>query len=403
MEMYRRTFAEINLDHLAHNFEAIRQALPEAPFLCPMVKANAYGHGDVAVALCLEKSGVKHLGVCLVEEGLALRAGGVKTAVLVFRGFDRSGAAAMIEAKLTPVISTWDQLDTLETELKSRAGSALQIHLKFNTGMNRLGFQPNEAQKVFDRCWQNKWVRVQGILTHLYNGEEAGDPASSSADQLRNLSRVGEIFKPLQPLMHSLNSSGILNAVALRKNPAAALNQHPLTNISWGLRPGLMLYGFNPTAMKDVVSLKPVMTLRSEAANFREVQDGETVSYGGTWKATKKSVIAVVPIGYADGYHRILSNKAEVLFRGQRVPIVGNICMDFLMIDITKQVQGEDIHALRSEDVVLFGEASDGTLLSAEELAVKAQTISWEILTSVGARVPRVYTGEWAKKLGVAL
>ncbi|RYZ64577.1 MAG: alanine racemase, partial [Proteobacteria bacterium] len=236
MEMYRQTFAEINLDHLAQNFEALKRSFPQAPFLCPMVKANAYGHGDVPVARCLEQLGAKHLGVCLIEEGMTLRAGGVKADILVFRGFDREGAVEMIRQNLTPVVSTWDQLEALE----SVAQKAVQIHLKFNTGMNRLGFHVEEAQALFERCWQNPRIRVQGILTHLYNGEDAIDPKGHSVDQLAGLSSVMQTFKPLAPVVHSLNSSAILNSVFIRDKKAGA---HPLTQINWGLRPGLMIYG----------------------------------------------------------------------------------------------------------------------------------------------------------------
>lgn len=394
--MYRRTFAEINLDHIAHNFEVLRKAFPQAPFLCPMVKANAYGHGDVAVARCLEKVGAKHLGVCLIEEGLLLRRGGVSADILVFRGFDREGAEQMVQNRLTPVVSTWDQLEAIE----SVATKPVQIHLKFNTGMNRLGFSPENAQEVFEKCWQNPKVRVQGILTHLYNGEDAQNPQGDSAGQLAGLVKVMDIFKPLNPVAHSLNTAGILNCLQSRegKSPSSLLVKH-----AWGLRPGLMIYGYNPLPEKNTLPLKPVMTLKSVASTFRELEAGEVVSYGGTWKAPKKSVVAVVPIGYADGYHRILSNRADVLFLGQRVPVVGTICMDFLMVDVSKVVQGKNLKDFSEQEIILFGHSSEGVDLSAEELAQKAQTITWEILTSVGERVPRVYTGEWAKKLGVAI
>lgn len=397
MEMYRRTFAEINLDHIAHNFEALKKAFPQAPFICPMVKANAYGHGDVGVALCLEKAGAKHLGVCLIEEGLLLRRGGVKAEILVFRGFDREGAEKMLQQNLTPVVATWEQLEAVQEVAKKAVG----IHLKFNTGMNRLGFHPQDAQKLFDICWQNPKIRVQGILTHLYNGEDAFDVAGDSAEQLAGIEHVMDVFKPLNPVAHSLASAGILNSLLVRGKDA----KHPLNRVNWGLRPGLMIYGFNPLPDQTILPLKPAMTLKSVASTYRELAAGEIVSYGGTWTAKKKSVIAVVPIGYADGYHRILSNKAHVLFSGQRVPVVGNICMDFLMVDVTDAVQGKNLDELKDQEIILFGQGDSkngsGRNLSAEELAKHAQTITWEILTSVGERVPRVFTGEWAKKLGV--
>lgn len=401
MEMYRRTFAEVNLDHVAYNFEALKKAFPQTSFICPMVKANAYGHGDVAVALCLEKVGAQYLGVCLIEEGLLLRRGGVSADILVFRGFDREGAVQMLQHKLTPVVATWDQLEAIQSAVSS-AGAAtapVEIHLKFNTGMNRLGFDPEEAQALFEICWQNPKVHVKGLLTHLYNGEDAHDSGGDSAEQLLGLERVMEIFKPLNPIVHSLNSAGILNSLLVRgkKNP-----HHPLSRINWGLRPGLMIYGYSPLAHKDVLPLKPAMTLRSVASTYRELKAGEVVSYGGTWVAPKASVIAVVPIGYADGYHRILSNKAHVLFSGQRVPVVGRICMDFLMVDVTEVVISKNLKKLEEEAIILFGQDADGNYLSPEELAKQAQTVTWEILTSVGERVPRVYTGDLAKQLGVA-
>lgn len=394
MEMYRRTFAEINLDHIAHNFEVLKRAFPQTPFLCPMVKANAYGHGDVAVARCLEQAGAKHLGVCLIEEGLLLRRGGVKADILVFRGFDREGAEQMIQHNLTPIVATWDQLEAIQEVAKKSVG----IHLKFNTGMNRLGFHPNEAQDLFEACWQNSKIRVNGILTHLYNGEDAADPLGDSAEQLAGIERVMSVFKSLNPMVHTLNTAGILNHVAIRGDKQSS---HPLLRVNWGLRPGLMIYGYNPLANQKILPLKPAMTLKSVASTYRELQAGEVVSYGGTWSAKKDSVIAVVPIGYADGYHRILSNKAHVLFSGQRVPVVGNICMDFLMVDVTEVVKNKNLKDLKEQEIILFGQDPAGQTLSPEELAKYAQTITWEILTSVGERVPRVYTGDWAKKLGV--
>jgi len=394
MKMYRRTYAEINLDHIAHNFETLRKAFPQSSFICPMVKANAYGHGDVAVALCLEKVGAKHMGVCLIEEGLKLRQAGVTADILVFRGFDREGAEVMIQNQLTPVVSTWDQFEALQ----SVATKPVQIHLKFNTGMNRLGFPVEDAQALFEACWQNTKVRVQGILTHLHSGEDAFDPGGESAEQLARLEKVFELFKPLNPVVHSLNSAGILNSVLVRSqnNP-----QHPLSRINWGLRPGLMMYGYNPLVPQDVLPIKTVMTLRSVTSDYRKVAAGDVVSYGGTWTASKASVVAVVPIGYADGYHRILSNKSQVLFAGQRVPVVGKVCMDFIMIDVTEVVKNKNLKEIGEQEVILFGHDSQGNALSANEVAKHAQTVSWEILTSVGERVPRVFVGEWAKKLGV--
>lgn len=386
MEMYRRTFAEINLDHLAHNIRVLQTSFPDAPFLCPMIKANAYGHGDVQLARFLEALGIKHLGVCLIEEGLLLRNFGVKAEILVFRGFDKEGAEKIIQYRMTPVVTTWEQIDYLEEVATSPVG----IHLKFDTGMNRLGFRPEEAQKLYERLWQNKKIRVKALATHLYNGEDAASEKGDSAEQLRRLHQASIIFKPFEVFSHALNSAGILSLLQIHKT---AKKDHPLFLQNWGLRPGLMIYGYNPLMDPTVCDLKPVMSLKSVVNTFRHLKAGEVVSYGGTWKAAKDSIIAVVPIGYADGYHRILSNQAYALFNGARVPVVGNICMDYLMLDVTEAVKGQDIAQYKDQEVVLFGQDSFGNFLSPEELAGKAKSITWEMLTSVGERVPRVYTG----------
>lgn len=384
MEMYRRTFAEINLNHLAHNIRVLQTSFPKTSFLCPMVKANAYGHGDVQLARFLETLGIQHLGVCLIEEGLLLRQAGVNAEILVFRGFDREGAEKIIQQQMTPVVTSWEQISYLEEVASSSVG----IHLKFDTGMNRLGFRPEEAQKLYERLWQNKKIRVKALATHLYNGEDAISVNGDSAEQLRRLHQVSSIFKPFNIFSHALNSAGILNLLQLREEEK---KDHPLFLQNWGLRPGLMIYGYSPLA--KTANLKPVMSLKSVANTFRNLKAGEHVSYGGTWKASRDSIIAVVPIGYADGYHRILSNQAFALFNGARVPVIGNICMDYLMLDVTDVVQGKKLETFKDQEVILFGQDAFGNFLSPEELAGKAKSITWEMLTSIGERVPRVYTG----------
>lgn len=391
--MYRRTFAEINLDHLKHNVHLLQQSFSPNSFMCIMVKANAYGHGDVPISRYLESLGVKHLGVCLIEEGLLLRRGGVQANILVFRGFDRDGAATIVENKMTPVVSSWDQIAHLEAV----AQSPVSIHLKFDTGMNRLGFHPDEAQKLFDYLWQNKTLRLQAILTHLFNGEDGVQIEGHTAKQLQILQKLTQVFKPLNIFAHVLNSAGVVSALELK---AQGREQgHPLFLQDWGLRPGLMVYGYNPLGMSTKLKLKPVMSLKSQVGIFRRIRAGETVSYGGTWKAPQDSIIGVVPIGYADGYHRILSNKGEVLFGSQKVPVVGNVCMDYLMIDVTEVVRGQDLSSFADQEVTLFGYGAQGEFLSPEELANRAQTITWEMLTSIGERVPRIYKGQDAHKI----
>lgn len=389
MEMYRRTYAEIDLNALDMNLRSIRQGLRGTTFFCPMVKANAYGHGDVYVARAMAALGVRQVGVCLIEEGLLLRSFGVELDILVFRGFDREGARKILEERMTPVVSDWEQIEHLEAV----AMKPFDIHLKFDTGMNRLGFKVKEAQRLFERLAEHPMIRVRALVTHLSHGEDAGSVVGRSAQQLEAFAAAAKIFKPLNPILHALNSAGIVHRLEMEKSSNDSNSSILATD--WGCRPGLMAYGYNPVSPGVGCELRPVMTLKSQVGVYRTVAPGESVSYGGTWTATRDSVIAVVPIGYADGFHRILSNKAHVLFRNERVPVVGTICMDYLMLDVTEALHKNPDS--KDHEVILFGKSQAGVILGADEQARHAGTITWEVLTSIGERVPRQYVGHLAQ------
>lgn len=384
-ELFRRTFAEINLENLESNFLEIQKVAGADRFLCPMVKANGYGHGDVQIAKHLENFGTKSVGVCLIEEGLLLRSSGVKSDILVFRGFDKYGAQIIADHQMTPVISTWEQIQHLE----AIADDPMKVHLKFNTGMNRLGFNPDQAEKLFLHFKNSKKLKLKAILSHFYNGEDAYLENGQSRLQTKAMEELLSFFKPLNIFGHLLNSGGIASLAQVKNQ-----SEHYLNKNNWGFRPGLMLYGYQPQNIFNEINLKPVMSLKSVVNNIRDVQKGESVSYGGKWVAQQPSKIAVVPIGYADGIHRLLSNKNEALFLGKRAPIVGRICMDFLMLDVTEILKSASImQKYDDQEVVLFGFDEAGNFLSAEKAAESAQTITWEILTSVGERVPRLFKG----------
>lgn len=397
--IFRPTTAMIHLDHLAENVKQLQTSFGENNFFCPMVKANAYGHGDVEVALRLEKEGVKTMGVGLVEEGLLLRQMGCQTELLVFGIFDQEAAFEVVKWRLTPVLNLWNQFEDLEKVLLSfgKEHLPLPIHIKFDTGMHRLGFDWKEADKIFQFLESKKNIfKVKGILTHLHSGEDASDSAGKSFEQLRKFLEVETIFSSLNPISHTLNSAGLLNFIQMKKNSFSGL---PGISLNQGVRPGLAVYGYSPLKESILgINLKPVMSLRSHVVRYHELQVGEGTSYGHTWKAGRKSIVGVVPIGYADGYHRILSNQGAVLFEGQKVPIVGNVCMDYLMIDVTDVIRGRDRDLFYESEVTLFGYDESGNLLAANEVATKAKTIPWEVLTSVGERVPRVYLEKSAGK-----
>lgn len=386
MEMFRRTFAEINLDHLAHNYFEIKKLGGDNRFICPMVKANAYGHGDFEVARHLENLGVTHLGVCLIEEGLRLKNDGINSKILVFRGFDKQGAQKIFDSQMTPVISTWDQIAALE----SVADDPIKVHLKFDTGMNRLGFSVQEVEKLRTYFKNSKKLKLKAILSHFYLGEDAVKLEGHSATQAQKLSEVHSYFKDDDVWVHLLNSGGIASLAEpeVKNNP-----NHFLNKVNWGFRPGLMLYGYSASENLKSMNLKPVMTFKSVVNNLRQAQVGESVSYGATWKASRASTIAVVPAGYADGLHRLLSNRGKALFAGKEVSIIGRVCMDFLMLDVTDVVQQTNIKKFNEEEVIFFGYDQAGNFLSAEVAAKAAETITWEVLTSVGERVPRHFKG----------
>ena len=336
-----------------------------------MIKANGYGHGDSKLAELYKQWKVKNLGVCLIEEGLLVRRLGIDIPILVFRGFDSEGAKALKKFNLTPVVSTLEQLQIL-----SEMNEPVVLHLKFDTGMNRLGLNAEQSMQAKEILKLNSKLKLGGVLTHLFQSEDGLEVNSQSRKQINKFYEITQFFEELTENFHVLNSGGTI---------CRMLSQDPVYNLrNWGLRPGLMLYGYNPV-VNTQMDIKIALTLKSHTSVVRNVSKGEGVSYNHTWLASQNSRVAVVPIGYADGWHRLLSNKAKVLWNGQLAPIVGNICMDYLMVDVT------EYKVLPENEVVFFGYSRDGNFISANEVAKNAQTIPWEILTSVGERVPRVY------------
>lgn len=384
MEMYRRTFAEINLDHLYHNYSTLKSLAGSDRFFCPMAKANAYGHGDVQVSQFLQDLGVEVFGVCLIEEGYLLRQSGINTEILVFRGFDKNGAQKILDLQMTPVVSTWQQIEALELA----ADEPIKVHVKFNTGMNRLGFNSDQHEQLKKYFKNSKKLKLSALLSHYHSGEDAYSSQGHSFKQTQELAHLVDYFSDMDVQFHLLNSAGIANLARVRQDN---ILNHYLENKNWGFRPGLSLYGYDPLKAQSCLELKPVMTLKSVVNNIRVVKAGESVSYGAQWIAKQDSLIAVVPIGYADGVHRLLSNRGKALFAGKEVPIIGRVCMDFLMLDLTSAITPDQMNKYDEEEVILFGYDQTGQLLSAEAAAQASETISWEVLTSVGERVPRKF------------
>lgn len=386
---YRRSVAEIDLRRVALNFLAFKALAPEGAFVCPMVKANAYGHGDIEVSKALRNAGAKALGVALIEEGEALRRGGDRDPIFVFGPADTSSSEAMLRENLTPVASGWDQLEALESAHSVLGMGRVGLHLEFNTGMNRLGFEPGDVARLETWFKAHQEFRLDGVCTHLFSGNDAGEASGESNEQLERFSKIVDVFQASHRdlIVHALNSSGSINIwkrLQEKKNvPASA--RRPM-----GLRPGIGLYGVPPANDEHAtIGLKPVMALKTHLANLHKIKEGEKVSYGPTWVAKRDSLIGTVPFGYADGYRRGLSNKSQVLVRGERVPQAGTICMDYFMIDLTDLAAKGGAPKI-GDEVVLLGEQGHETI-TADELAGLCGTIAYEILTGVSERVARMY------------
>src|SRR5687767_535540 len=340
-----------------------------------IVKANAYGHGAIACARRLAAEGAAWFGVALPEEGIELRESGINQPILCLGGFWEGQAAACVKYHLTPVVYRLDMME----ELNRAAGAVVEVHLKIDTGMGRLGFrfdELNDAAAAINRC-EN--LRVDGLMTHFAAADDPTCEALTENQIARFASAVG-VFRQAghQPtFVHSANS--------------AAIYSHP---DAWGnmIRPGGLLYGLWRDVLPakvDASSLHPVMSLHSRISLLKWVPAGETIGYGCTFEASRKTLVATIPIGYDDGYPRAMSNRAHVVVRGVFASVVGRISMDLTLVDVT------GVPGVESGDpVILIGrDGATGHSVTAEELAKISGTLSYEITCGVGSRVPRLIRG----------
>lgn len=390
---HRPTVAEIDLDHLKANARRLRGSLTSGAFFCPMVKANAYGHGAIEVARALRAENVTHVGVALIEEGIALRQSGDKGEILVFGLFDETSVETFLWNGLTPVLGSWSQARALEKAAGALDGK-IKIHIEFNTGMNRLGFPVADAAKV--RAWLDTQPRLQlaGICTHFSRGEDLGRERGDSEPQFAAFSKALDAFAGLKFDIHALNSGAV---AAFAKSPALK-ERFEKTYGPLGARPGIALYGVQGADDPSLaMELEPVLSFKTRVASKQHVRAGERVSYNGIWRAERDSVIGVLPVGYADGFSRGFSNRGVVLARGRRVPVVGVVCMDYVMVDLTDleretgpiAIAGETDSSLGAPtEIVLIGKQGTESI-TASDLAQLLGTIAYEVLTNIGPRVAR--------------
>lgn len=400
---HRPTVAVIDLAKIAENFRLLKSAVSPNAFVCPMVKANAYGHGDAAVAMKLRDVGAKHLGVALIEEGLGLRSGGDHGSILQFGFFDSFGAEAMIQNKITPMISSLEALDTWIHAVKSeekagRVQTPVAVHLKVNTGMNRLGVALDGVGAVAKKLAASRsLVRLEGLATHLSDGDDFVVEGGHSENQLERFRKAEREVREAglsDFKCHLANSSATR---ALKQIGAGDSRYEDL-----GSRPGIALYGVEPDAEKvAAVGVQPALRWLSRLMHIQDVRQGEGVSYGGRWVAPRNSRVGVIPCGYADGYRRAFNSrgKAEVIVGGRRVPVVGTVCMDYFMCDLT-DVQnpqiGDIVTLIGSVDLPRENGQNQSLSVTAVELAGLADTISYEVFTGLSERVPRLYVDDGA-------
>lgn len=366
----RPTYLEINLPQLKQNLENIRAHVKPA-LVMAVVKANAYGHGVDGVAPFLAPF-ADYLGVALVEEGIHLREIGIRKPILVMGGSLPEQVPLFIENDLILAASSLELLDVAERTASS-AGKKLKVHLKVDTGMERIGVHDYESEPFIEKSLACSHLEVDGIFSHFANSEVSD--LIHSRLQLERFQEVLYFYDkrsiPHPPIRHMANSGAIL--------------QFPDSHFDM-VRPGVMLYGVYPgREVQRSVDVKPALTWHSKVAYSKITQPGRPVSYGSLWQPAAPTRIVTIPCGYADGYFRIMTNRASVIVNGKKYPQVGRICMDQFMVDV-----GIDEASIGNE-VVLLGEVKSGETITPEDLAGWAGTNEYEVMTNISVRVPRVF------------
>jgi alanine racemase len=372
----RPTRAEISFDNLRNNLSIVRSCIQRDVKIMAMVKANAYGHGLYEISSELLKQGVEYLGVAFLEEGIYLRKSGITAPIVVLGAINTDQIAEFIQHDIEITSSSIDKSAAIAAVAKNM-GKEAKVHLKIDTGMERIGVHWYNAEKFIEQSYEMSSISIIGICSHFAKAETDHDFTAQQLNRFESVLTMMEKKRLLPELIHIANSAGIMN----HKNSHYTM-----------VRPGIMLYGYNPNGYLPAVrfgdrKLKPVMTLKTKVAYFKVVPAQTGISYNHTYATGRQTRIVTLPIGYGDGYARQLSNKGEVIIRGKKYPVVGTICMDQCMVDI-----GMDGSAYNGDDVLLFGEM-DGSVIPLESLCDKIGTVTYEFLCGISSRVPRVYIG----------
>src|SRR5262245_14610620 len=380
--MVRPTVARVDLAALKSNYRNIVEHVEAdargglAPRLIAVVKANAYGHGAPQVALALEDAGADLLACADIEEGAALRSGGVRAGILVFGALSVSDLDGIFDCSLTPTISTPGAAKAVQAAAE-RYRQRIRYHLKIDTGMNRLGFRFDNLRRTLPALLASPNLELDAVYTHFAT---ADDPESALFEQQRI--RFTRVLEELTDLGARPRYRHAANSAALLRDSRVWFDC---------VRPGLLLYGVVPPPLAaSSLALQPVMTLRSRVVAVKGMRTGESTGYGARFVAERPTTLAVVPAGYADGLDLRLGGRGAVLIRGCRAPVVGSVCMDMLMADVT----GLDVSP--GDEVVIIGSqklpSGDVVRIDAREMAAVVGTIPWEIVCRIGSRIERVYT-----------
>lgn len=366
---FRATWAEINLGAIAHNLQEIKKKVAPAEIMA-VIKADAYGHGLKEVARVALENNARYLGVSAVEEGVQLRKQ-TTTPILVFGGFFENQIKACLEHDLELTLFDFERAGALSKQAQA-SGNSAKVHIKVDTGMTRVGVHWQESLDFICRVSELRCVKIVGIYTHFASAD-----AKDKSFAKTQLQRFQKVLTELEmrniqiPLKHTANSGAILDL------PESYFDM---------VRPGVSIYGYYPSfEATESINLQPAMSFKSQVVAVKQVESGTKISYDSTYETVKQTKIVTVPVGYADGYNRLLSNQGEVLIRGKRYPVVGQVCMDFIMVDIGLE---NDIQT--GDEVVLLGCQGDEEI-SIYEICEKLNTIPYEFTCMISSRVPRVY------------
>ncbi|WP_127015309.1 alanine racemase [Anoxybacter fermentans] len=369
----RPVWAEINLDNYTHNIKVIKKRYPETKIMA-VVKADGYGHGAIQVAKAALLGGAERLAVAIVDEGIELREAGFKVPIQILGGTAEYQLEQVVDYDLIQTVFDLETARSL-SRIAQKKGKEVKVHLKIDTGMGRIGVQPEEAGEMAAAILALPNLKLEGLMTHFATADE-----KDKSYTLEQLERYLKALKDIESRGIKIDIKHVANSATIIDLPELRFDM---------IRPGIMAYGLWPSDDVDhTIDIRPVMEWKARIIYVKEVPAGTGISYGKTFVTKRKTRVATLPLGYADGYSRHLSNKGQVLVKGKRAPVIGRVCMDQTMIDVT-DIEGVQV----GDEVVLLGRQGND-FISAEEMASWIGTINYEVVCAVSKRVPRYYIGQ---------